>query len=137
MATVNLTIDGQTVEVAAGSTILEAAQKLGIDIPTICHHPDLSIKAVCRICVVEIEGQRVLQPACAYPVSDGMRVKTNSPRVREARKTILELMLAHHPQDCLNCARNLNCELQELSQRLGIREISFPIVERGLPLDEL
>ena len=137
MATVNLTIDGQTVEVAAGSTILEAAQKLGIEIPTLCHHPDLSIKAVCRICVVEIEGQRVLQPACAYPVWEGMEVRTNSPRVREARKTILELMLAHHPQDCLNCARNLNCELQALSQRLGIREISFPIVDRGLPLDEL
>ncbi|NLY51979.1 MAG: 2Fe-2S iron-sulfur cluster binding domain-containing protein [Firmicutes bacterium] len=137
MVTVNLTIDGQTVEVAAGSTIMEAAQKLGIEIPTLCHHPDLSIKAVCRICVVEIEGQRVLQPACAYPVWEGMEVRTNSPRVREARKTILELMLAHHPQDCLNCARNLNCELQALSQRLGIREISFPIVDRGLPLDEL
>ncbi|NLA59349.1 MAG: 2Fe-2S iron-sulfur cluster binding domain-containing protein [Firmicutes bacterium] len=137
MATVKLTIDGQTVEVAAGSTILEAAQKAGIDIPTLCHHPDLSIKAVCRICVVEVEGQRVLQPACAYPVSEGMRVRTNSPRVREARKTILELMLAHHPQDCLNCARNLNCELQELSQRLGIREISFPLVNRGLLIDEL
>ena len=137
MATVNLTIDGQTVQAAAGSTILEAAQKLGIEIPTICHHPDLSIKAVCRICVVEVEGQRVLQPACAYPVSEGMVVRTNTPRVREARKTILELMLAHHPQDCLNCARNLNCELQALSQRLGIREIAFPIVDRGLPLDEL
>ena len=98
MATVKLTIDGQTVEVAAGSTILEAAQKAGIDIPTLCYHPDLSIKAVCRICVVEVEGQRVLQPACAYPVSEGMRVRTNTPRVREARKTILELMLAHHPR---------------------------------------
>ncbi len=137
MATVKLTIDGQTVEVAAGSTILEAAQKAGIDIPTLCYHPDLSIKAVCRICVVEVEGQRVLQPACAYPVSEGMRVRTNTPRVREARKTILELMLAHHPQDCLNCARNLNCELQELSQRLGVREIAFPLVNRDLPIDEL
>ena len=137
MATVNLTIDGQTVGVPTGSTILEAAQVLGIDIPTLCYHPDQSIKAVCRICVVEVEGQRVLQPACAYPVAEGMRVKTNTARVREARKTVVELMLAHHPQDCLQCERNLNCELQSLAHRLGVREISFPYVERGLPLDEL
>ncbi|NMB46014.1 MAG: 2Fe-2S iron-sulfur cluster binding domain-containing protein [Firmicutes bacterium] len=137
MATVNLTIDGQTVEVPTGSTILEAAQVLGIDIPTLCYHPDQSIKAVCRVCVVEVEGQRVLQPACAYPVSEGMQVRTNTARVREARKTIVELMLAHHPQDCLQCERNLNCELQSLAHRLGVREIAFPHVDRSLPLDEL
>ena len=137
MATVNLTIDGQTVEVPTGSTILEAAQVLGIDIPTLCYHPDQSIKAVCRVCVVEVEGQRVLQPACAYPVSEGMKVKTNTARVREARRTVIELMLAHHPQDCLQCERNLNCELQALAHRLGVREVAFPRVERDLPLDEL
>ena len=137
MATVNLTIDGQTVDVPAGSTILEAAQLLGIDIPTLCYHPELSIKAVCRVCVVEVEGQRTLQPACAYPVSEGMKVRTNTARVREARKTVVELMLAHHPQDCLQCERNLNCELQALAHRLGVREIAFPHVQRALPFDEL
>lgn len=137
MATVNLTIDGQTVNVPTGSTILEAAQVLGIDIPTLCYHPEQSIKAVCRVCVVEVEGQRTLQPACAYPVSEGMEVRTNTARVREARKTVVELMLAHHPQDCLQCERNLNCELQTLAHRLGVREIAFPHVERALPLDEL
>jgi NADP-reducing hydrogenase subunit HndD len=137
MATINLTIDGQKVEVPAGSTILEAAQVLGIDIPTLCYHPDQSIKAVCRVCVVEVEGQRVLQPACAYPVSEGMEVRTNTARVRQARKTVVELMLAHHPQDCLQCERNLNCELQSLAHRLGLREVAFPYVERNLPLDEL
>ncbi|NLJ86261.1 MAG: 2Fe-2S iron-sulfur cluster binding domain-containing protein [Firmicutes bacterium] len=137
MDNVNLTIDGQVVEVPVGSTILEAAQLLGIDIPTLCYHPDQSIKAVCRVCVVEVEGQRVLQPACAYPVAEGMQVRTNTARVREARKTIIELMLAHHPQDCLQCERNLNCELQALAHRLGVREVSFPYVERQLPLDEL
>ncbi|NMB10834.1 MAG: 2Fe-2S iron-sulfur cluster binding domain-containing protein [Firmicutes bacterium] len=137
MATVNLTIDGQTVNVPAGSTILEAAQLLGIDIPTLCYHPELSIKAVCRVCVVEVEGQRTLQPACAYPVSEGMKVRTNTARVREARKTVVELMLAHHPQDCLQCERNLNCELQALAHRLGVREIAFPHVQRALPFDEL
>lgn len=137
MAVVNLTIDGQKVEVPTGSTILEAAQVLGIDIPTLCYHPDQSIKAVCRVCVVEVEGQRVLQSACAYPVSEGMQVRTNTARVREARKTVVELMLAHHPQDCLQCERNLNCELQSLAHRLGLREVAFPHVERHLPLDEL
>lgn len=137
MATVNLTIDGQTVNVPTGSTILEAAQVLGIDIPTLCYHPEQSIKAVCRVCVVEVEGQRTLQPACAYPVSEGMEVRTNTARVRESRKTVVELMLAHHPQDCLQCERNLNCELQTLAHRLGVREIAFPHVERALPLDEL
>lgn len=137
MNTVNLVIDGQSVKAPAGSTILQAAQSVGIDIPTLCYHPDQSIKAVCRVCVVEVEGQKVLQPACAYPVAEGMRVRTNSPRVREARKTVVELMLAHHPQDCLECERNLNCELQALAQRLGIREVSFPYVYRDLPLEDM
>ena len=137
MATVNLIIDGLAVAVPRGSTILEAAKMLGIDIPTLCHHPDQSIRAVCRICVVEVEGQRVLQPACAYPVAEGMCVKTNTARVREARKMVLELMLAHHPKDCLQCERNQNCELQTLTHRLGVREVSFTYVERGMPLDEL
>ncbi|HHY31962.1 MAG TPA: 4Fe-4S binding protein [Firmicutes bacterium] len=130
-----VTIDGRRVEADAGTTILEAAKKLGIDIPTLCHHPDLAVQAVCRICVVEIEGQKLLQPACAYPVQDGMVVYTNTPRVRQARKVNLELLLARHPQDCLQCVRNRNCELQALAERFGMREIRFEHKLRGLPED--
>lgn len=126
-----LTIDGLAVEVEAGSTILQAAQKLNIKIPTLCYHPDQEVKANCRICVVEVEGQRVLQPACAYPVADGMVVKTNSAMVRKARKNILELILAHHSQDCLHCSRSGNCELQEITQDLTFTdEIRYPIEYR-------
>lgn len=136
MAQVTLTIDGKKVTVPAGSTILQAAKQAGVDIPTLCYHPDQSIKAVCRVCVVEIEGMKTLQASCAYPAAEGMVVKTNTARVREARRTILELMLAHHPQDCLQCERNLNCELQDLANRFGIREVPFTPVLRGLPIDE-
>ncbi|NLV92392.1 MAG: 2Fe-2S iron-sulfur cluster binding domain-containing protein [Firmicutes bacterium] len=136
MADITVTVDGKRVSVPVGSTVLEAAQAAGIDIPTLCHHPDQQVKAVCRICVVEIEGIRSLAAACAFPASDGMMVRTNTPRVRTARRTILELMLAHHPQDCLQCHRNLDCELQDLAHRLGVREIAFPPVLRGLPSDD-
>ena len=130
VADITVTVDGKRVSVPVGSTVLEAAQAAGIDIPTLCHHPDQQVKAVCRICVVEIEGIRSLAAACAFPASDGMMVRTNTPRVRTARRTILELMLAHHPQDCLQCHRNLDCELQDLAHRLGVREIDFPPVLR-------
>lgn len=136
MEMVKLTIDGIEVSVLPGSTVLAAAKIAGIHIPTLCDHPDQHAKAACRICVVEVQGQRVLQPACAFPVGPNMVVTTNSPKVREARRTILELILAHHPQDCLNCVRNLNCELQTLAADYGIREIPFGITVRGLPLDE-
>jgi len=125
MEMVTLTIDGRKVQVAKGATILEAAKAAGIDIPTLCHHPDQAVKAVCRVCIVEIQGQRTYQAACAYPVSEGMVVKTNTQGVREARKLIVELILSRHPQDCLNCEKNLHCELQELAENLGLREVRF------------
>lgn len=90
--TVTLTIDGQTVQAPKGATILEAATSIGIDIPTICYHPALTPPAVCRLCTVEVEKQRVLQPACVVPVAEGMVVKTDSERVRVARRVILELL---------------------------------------------
>ncbi len=90
--TVTLTIDGQTVTVPAGTTILKAAAALGINIPTICYHPSLTPPAVCRLCTVEVEKQRVLQPACVMPVAEGMVVKTQSERVQTGRKVILELL---------------------------------------------
>lgn len=123
---VNVTVDGQKVEVPAGSTILEAAEKAGIKIPTLCHHEDLNVNAMCRICVVEVVGARTLQSACSQPVADGMEIITNSPAVRRARKMNLELLLSNHPQDCLNCIRNQRCELQTLADQLGVREQSFP-----------
>jgi NADH-quinone oxidoreductase subunit G len=131
----NVIIDGIQVSVPDGSTILKAAQVAGLHIPTLCYHPDQAVKANCRICVCEVEGQRLLQAACSQPVWDGMEIKTHSPRVLEARKTILELILAHHPQDCLNCIRNQNCELQDLANEYAIRDNPFEQMVRGLPQD--
>ncbi|ADI00925.1 MAG TPA: 4Fe-4S binding protein [Syntrophothermus lipocalidus] len=131
----NVTIDGIQVSVPDGSTILQAAQVAGVHVPTLCYHPDQAIKANCRICVCEVEGQRLLQAACSQPVYDGMVIKTHSPKVIEARKTILELILAHHPQDCLGCIRNQNCELQALAEEYAIRDNPFEQMVRGLPKD--
>jgi NADH dehydrogenase/NADH:ubiquinone oxidoreductase subunit G len=136
MDTMKLTIDGKTVEVKKGSTILEAAKVAGINIPTLCHHTDLEKTAVCRVCVVEIEGSKLLQPSCAYPAAEGMVVWTNTPLVREARKMAVELLLARHPDGCLECIRNQNCELQTLAETLGIREIRFERKLRDVEKDE-
>ncbi|MEN6391013.1 MAG: NADH-dependent [FeFe] hydrogenase, group A6 [Syntrophomonas sp.] len=131
----NIIIDGIKASVPDGSTILQAANQVGVRIPTLCYHPDQSIKANCRVCVCEVEGNRLLQAACAIPVFDGMVIKTRSPKVIEARKTILELILANHPQDCLNCIRNGNCELQELAEEYCIRENPFEYKVRGFAKD--
>ena len=132
---VNLTIDGIKVSVPEGSTILQAAKEVGVKIPTLCYHPDQAVKANCRICVCEVEGNRLLAAACAQPVMEGMVVKTRTPKVIEARKTILELILSHHPQDCLNCIRNGNCELQDLANEYFIRDNPFTLKVRGLKKD--
>ncbi|NLB89045.1 MAG: 4Fe-4S dicluster domain-containing protein [Syntrophomonadaceae bacterium] len=132
---INLTIDGLKVSVPRGSTILQAAKEVGIDIPTLCYHPDQSIKANCRVCVCEVEGNRLLQAACSTPVTEGMVVKTRTPKVIEARRTILELILSNHPQDCLNCLRNQNCELQTLAEEYFIRDNPFELKTRGYELD--
>jgi len=125
MPKVTLTINGQAVQADEGTTILQAAQQAGIYIPTLCYHPDLRPEGVCRICVVEVQGQRTLCPACIYPISGGMNIITHSPKVRQARKMITELMLANHPQDCLTCAKNQKCELQKLAKELGVQDIHF------------
>jgi NADH-quinone oxidoreductase subunit G/NADP-reducing hydrogenase subunit HndD len=119
---VQLTINNIKVNAEEGMTILDAAKSVGIKIPTLCHMKDLTPTGACRICVVEVEGQRGLIPSCAYPVAEGMVVHTNSTRVRRARKTIVELLIENHPQDCLICVRNKNCELQDLSETYGVRE---------------
>lgn len=119
---VELTINDIKVKAEEGMTILEAAKSVGIHIPTLCHMKDLFPTGACRICVVEVEGMRGLTPSCAYPVMPGMKVQTNSSRVRIARKTIVELLVENHPQDCLICVRNKNCELQDLAERYNLRE---------------
>ena len=117
---INLTIDGEKIEVPEGTTILQAASLLNVHIPTLCYHEDQAVKAVCRICVVEVEGQRLLPAACSTPASEGMVVKTASPKVIAARKNIMELILARHPQDCLNCSKNGSCELQKIARNLNM-----------------
>ncbi len=130
MEMVKLIIDGREVEVEKGSTILQAANKLGLHIPTLCHLDLHGTKmnanaASCRVCVVEVEGRRNLAPSCSTPVAEGMVVKTNTVRVLEARKTVVELLLSDHPKDCLICSQNGNCELQDLAQTVGLRSISL------------
>ncbi len=125
MDKVHVTIDGITVEVPSYYTVLEAAKEAGIDIPTLCYLKEINQIGACRICVVEIEGVRNLQTSCTYPVFDGMKVYTNTPKVREARKLNLELILSNHDRSCLTCIRNTNCELQSLSKKLGVDDRSF------------
>ncbi|NLY54795.1 MAG: 2Fe-2S iron-sulfur cluster binding domain-containing protein [Firmicutes bacterium] len=136
MERIKLTIDNKPVEVEAGTTILEAAQKIGVHIPTLCYHPELRLEGACRICVVEVEGLRNLVASCVYPVADNMVVKTNSESVRRARKTVLELLIANHPMDCLVCSRHGECELQDLSRQLGIRQVRFTGGKRDMAVDE-
>lgn len=119
---VELTINDIKVKAEKGMTILEAAKSVGIHIPTLCHMKELFPTGACRLCVVEVDGMRGLTPSCAYPVAEGMKVQTNSHRVRRSRKTIIELLIENHPQDCLVCVRNKNCELQDLSEKYGVRE---------------
>lgn len=128
MSEITLTINGREVTVPEGSTILEAAKKLDIWIPTLCHmnlhgtemdnHP-----ASCRVCVVEVKGRRTLMPSCATPVSEGMEVITNSARVLQARRTIVELLISDHPKACLTCVKSGDCELQDVAIRLGIDDV--------------
>ena len=144
MNNVNVTINGKKVSVPAGSTILEAAAKLNIKIPTLCYCPSVGCgvenkPASCRICLVEAEGirrgRRILVPACATPVAEGVEVFTNTQRALQARRTVLELLLSDHPQDCLTCPKNRDCELQQLAAEFGIREIEFKGKRNRFPVD--
>lgn len=126
----SLTINGKHVEVPEGATILDAAKKLDIHIPTLCHLDLHDIKmvnqgATCRVCMVEVAGRRALAPACATPVTAGMEVLTHTPRVINARRVVVELILSNHPKDCLTCPMNKDCELQSLAAELSIHEIEY------------
>ena len=122
MNKVNVIINGHNVVTDSEKTILSAAKSVGIKIPTLCHHPDLEVKANCRVCVVEVEGQKNLQAACLEKAQEGMVIHTNNQRVREARSIIVELILANHDQDCNTCHSNGVCELQRLTEELNIKE---------------
>jgi len=125
MSLVSLTIDGKPVTVEEGTSILEAARSVGIDIPTLCYLKDINVIGTCRVCVVEVEKAKTLQTACVTPVAPGMVVHTNTPKVRASRRLTVELILSDHPYECPTCPRNLNCELQSLAERLGIRKVRF------------
>lgn len=135
MKMVNVIINNKKVSVPEGINILNAAKQAGIEIPTLCHHPDQSIKANCRVCIVEVEGSRTLPSSCSTPVLEGMVIHTNSARALEARKVIIELLLANHDADCLTCHRNLNCELQKIAVQSGVRVNRFENVLEMKPVD--
>ncbi|MDD3395940.1 MAG: [Fe-Fe] hydrogenase large subunit C-terminal domain-containing protein, partial [Acidaminococcaceae bacterium] len=122
---VTLTINGKKVEAKQNTSILSAARSAGIYIPTLCYHPDLRAEGACRLCLVEATGARGLVASCVYPVADGMVVETNTPKVRAARKMVIELLLANHPKDCLSCQKSMDCELQKIAADLGVRKIRF------------
>ncbi len=136
MPDVHITIDGQALTVPSACTVLEAADSAGIEIPTLCAHPSLKPIGACRICLVEIEKQRVLQPACTFPVSEGMVVHTNSPKVREARAFVLDLLLSDHPLDCMTCQKAGDCTLQDLAYEYGVKETSYPGQQHHWPIQD-
>jgi NADH-quinone oxidoreductase subunit G/[NiFe] hydrogenase diaphorase moiety small subunit len=123
--TVTAVINDKEVKVPLGTTILDAAALAGVRIPTLCHHPDLCVAGVCRVCVVEVEGQRALQASCAYPITAPIKVKTHTRKVRQARRHIVDLLLSNHVGDCYACGRNNNCELQSLAKECGVDFFRF------------
>ncbi len=127
---VSVIINGTKLTVPTGTTILEAAKKLNIKIPTLCHHKDLCLAGVCRVCMVEVEGMKTLQAACAFPITFPIIIKTYSPRVRRARTNVLQLILRNHVGECYSCGRNNNCELQDLAKEYGITTYKFGHIEK-------
>ena len=136
MTEITLAIDGKKVKGEQGDTILEVCQKNGIHVPTLCYHPALPPEGICRVCLVEVAGQRLLQPSCTFTVTEGMEVQTHSPKAVEARRFVVELILSDHPLDCMTCEMNGNCELQDLAYELGIKETRFPGVRHEYPIDD-
>jgi predicted molibdopterin-dependent oxidoreductase YjgC len=134
MSDIQLTIDGREVEAEQGMTIFKAAQKAGVKIPHLCHREDLTPTAGCRMCVVEVEGARTLVASCAYPVANKMVVRTNTPRVRDARKLVLEFLLSDHPYDCMTCEKSGSCKLEKYAYEYGIRKSRFAGEAHSYPI---
>jgi iron-only hydrogenase group A len=128
-------INGILIRVPEGTTILEAARYVQIKIPTLCKHPDLPPSASCGICIVRARGSNKMMRSCCTPIEDGMDLITHDPEIVEIRRTVIELILSNHPNDCLKCARNNDCELQRLTAEFGIKEESFPQFLKNLPKD--
>ncbi len=133
---VNLKINGKPVQVEAGTSILDAAKKVNIKIPTLCYNPDLPPWAACGICIVRMEGSPKMVRACTTPVAENMSVITHDPEIVAVRRTVIELILSNHPNDCLQCPRNGSCELQTLAAEFGIREVPFEHFLKDLPIDD-
>jgi iron-only hydrogenase group A len=136
MKYINAIIDGINVSVEEGKTIMEAADSIGAHVPRLCFHPFLSTEGSCRICSVKVEGFGNLLPACATKLNEGMVITTNSPQLRETRRDLVELLLDNHPRACLTCERDGNCELQNLSYKLGVRHRVFDGARKRFPIDK-
>lgn len=132
---VNAVINGVPVEVEKGTTILDAAKRVNIMIPTLCKHPDLDATAACGICIVKVRGSRKMLRSCCTPLEEGMDIITHDHELQEIRRTVIELILSNHPNECLECGRNNNCELQKMVADFGIREQPFRQFLRQLPKD--
>lgn len=133
---VNIKINGKEVQVAEGLSVLEACKGIGIKIPSLCYHPDVNAWASCGICVVKMENNGKMIRACSTKVYEGLSIITHDPQINRARRTVLELILSNHPQDCLQCVRNGNCELQDLAAEFGLRENRFEHFLKNQPIDD-
>ena len=127
---ITVEINEKKVSVPLGTTILEACRQNQVYVPTLCHHDDLCVAGVCRICVVDVEGMRTLQAACAFPITAPIKIRTSTPMVRKARKHIIDLLLSEHYGECYSCFRNNNCELQALAKEYGVDHYNFGHVEK-------
>lgn len=133
---VNVTINGKTIQVKEGTSILQAAKEIDVRIPTLCHNPDLPAWASCGICIVRLAGTSKMIRACCTAVTEGMNIITHDPEIVQARRTVLELILSNHPDDCLRCSRNNRCELQSLAAEFGLRTIRFDKILKQQPIDD-
>ncbi len=133
---VNIKINDREYAVPANSTVLEAARYAGVDIPTLCYLKDINEIGACRLCLVEVKGARGLAAACVYPVNEGMEVYTNTPKIRQTRKTNLELVVSAHKKKCLTCIRSTSCELQKLCNEYGVDEDHFQGNNNSYPIDD-
>jgi len=132
---IDIEVNNQALQAEPGEMLLSALQRAGIKVPTLCHIDGLPPSGACRMCVVEVEGRPNLVPSCAFPVAPGMKVKTHSQRAVRARQTIIELLLANHPDDCLYCIRNGSCQLQSLAEELGVRQRRYVGLKDEYKLD--
>ncbi len=133
---ITVTVDNMPITCDGEKNLLEVIRKANIDLPTFCYNPELSVYGACRMCLVKVEG-RGLMPACTTPVSDGMVVKTNTKQIRDIRKMIVELMLAHDGHDCTTCSKSGSCKLQKVANDLGVKEVRFHKIEDEKNIDDV